>query len=164
MPDQPTIHIPGDIQPFERGDRFEDPLDQALRAAGRLGKCVGGGTAMDAKQVTRCDVEVEVKDRAKAVPVIRKVLSAAAAPPGTTVTDADSGKVLLRYSAAGVKAFALPNPVKKKRFVDRIPGQPGEVVAYRLTRDRFVLLHLYGNGFFGPVLWVPETAGWCGPG
>src|SRR5687767_8559504 len=127
-----TVHIPGAVEPFERYDRFHDPLDKALRAAGRLGKCVGGGTAMqtDPKvRVTRCDVEVEVKDLGTAVPVIRDVLSAAAAPPGTTVTDADSGKVLLRYSAAGVRTFGLPKPVQRKRFVDKAPGQPGEVFA-----------------------------------
>ena len=48
-------------------DTSSDPLDKARRVAGRLGKCVGGGTAMEAEpdfRGTRCDVEDEVKDPA----------------------------------------------------------------------------------------------------
>lgn len=162
MPHFLTIHIPGPIQPFERDDRFADPLDKALRASGRLGKCVGGGTAMETEpevRITGCDVEVEVKDLARAVPVVRDSLEAADAPTGTTVTDEKTGKVLVRFTAGGPRQFALPKPTKTKRFVDAVPGEPGEVFAYRLTRDRYVLLHLYGE-MGGPVFWVPE---WCGP-
>ena len=37
------VKIPGDIQPLARGERFEDPLDDALSASG-LGQVSGGGS------------------------------------------------------------------------------------------------------------------------
>jgi hypothetical protein len=157
-----VIHIPGDVEPMERGERFEDPLDKALRKAGKVGKCVGGGTAFEMEpefRITGCDIEVEVADLARAMPVIRDTLVAASAPPGTTATHADTEKVLLRLTKSGVKEFAPSSRPAKKRFRDSCSWEPGEVLAYRLTRDRYVLLHVYGFGGLGPVLWVPE---WCG--
>jgi hypothetical protein len=157
-----VIHIPGDVEPMERGDRFEDPLDKALRKAGKVGKCVGGGTAFETEpefRITGCDIEVEAADLARAMPIIRDTLVAATAPPGTTVTHADTEKVLLRLTKSGVKEFAPSTRPAKKRFRDSCSWEPGEVLAYRLTRDRYVLLHVYGFGDMGPLLWVPE---WCG--
>lgn len=165
MPEFLVIHIPGNVEPLERGDRFEDPLDRALKAAGKLGKCVGGGTAFETEpefRVTGCNIEVEVKDLAKALPVIRDTFTTAQAPPGTTVTHPDTEKVLLRFTKSGVKESAPSKKPAPKRFVDSCPWEPGEVLAYRITRDRYVLLHVYGSGFASgaPVFWIPE---WCGP-
>src|SRR5688500_16245593 len=98
------VHIPGAIEPIERGDRFEDPLARALKSQGKLGRCVGGGTALDASfEITGCDIDVEVKDLQRALPVIRETFLLAQAPPGTTVTQPESRKVLLRFSKTGVR-------------------------------------------------------------
>jgi hypothetical protein len=160
MPELLLIHIPGPIEPLERGERFEDPLDEALSRRGKLGQCVGGGTAMDASfTVTGCDIEVEVTDVAKALPVIRACLESAKAPAETIVSHPETERTLLRFTKAGVRISAATTRKPKKRFVDSCPWQRGEVLAYRLTRDRHVLLHVYGFGGIGPVFWIPE---WCG--
>ena len=154
-----VVRIPGSIEPLERGDRFEDPLNKALK---KLGGCVGGGTAFETSpefRVTGCDIDVEVKDLAKALPLIRDTFTSANAPAGTTVTHADSRKVLLRFTKSGVREFAPSKKVVKKSFVDSCPWQRGEVLAYRLAPNRYVLLHVCGFGQTGPVFWVPE---WCG--
>jgi hypothetical protein len=38
MSDLLLIHIPGPIEPLERGERFEDPLNEALSRRGELGQ------------------------------------------------------------------------------------------------------------------------------
>jgi hypothetical protein len=153
------VHLPGDIEPIERGNRFEDPLDSALRKRGKLGRCVGGGTAFSLEAgVTGCDIEIEVTDLGKAMPVIRDSLQTARAPIGATVKHAETDQVLLRFTKRGVKEAAFRKKAKK-RFVDSCPWQVGEVLTFRITPKRHVLLHVYGFGGLGPLFWVPE---WCG--
>src|SRR5262245_17939468 len=73
-----VLHVPEEVEPLDRGDRFEDPLDEALKKAGKLGRCVGGGTSFVLEpdfKITGCDVELEVTDLARALKVIQKTLS-----------------------------------------------------------------------------------------
>jgi hypothetical protein len=39
------VRIPGDVQPIERGERYEDPLQTALEVED-LGEVTGGGSQM----------------------------------------------------------------------------------------------------------------------
>ena len=81
-----TITIPASLMPVERGERFEDPLDDAL---GDLGQVEGGGSLLHEvegeKVIVSCDIEVFVKDLGKALPIIRKTLKSRGAPSGTTI-------------------------------------------------------------------------------
>ena len=47
------------VQPIDRGDYFEDPLDEVLKSSG-LGEVTGGGTQMAAEPdgIEYCDVEI----------------------------------------------------------------------------------------------------------
>ena len=84
-----TVTIPGNIQPLERGARFADPLDQALKAAA-LGEIGDEGTQMGVVDgrlgVVAADVEVHVSDLDRGLTLVRQVLKAAGAPPATTIT------------------------------------------------------------------------------
>jgi hypothetical protein len=97
-----VINIPAAIMPLERGERFEDPLFGAFEAEGIEGGPVGGGTALDEvdgrKVITSCDIEVELEDAhlARALPIIRRVLIAGGAPPGTTIRQCEPEEVLYR--------------------------------------------------------------------
>jgi hypothetical protein len=129
-----VIHLPGDLEPLERGEKYEDPLDEALDKAGKLGQCVGGGTAMVTEpkfRVTGCDIEVEVKRLDKALPVIRRVLEIGGAPIGTTITEPESETTLMRFTRSGVKVATPAPATRKKRFIDSCPWEVNEVVAYR---------------------------------
>jgi hypothetical protein len=76
-------HLPVGISPFERADRFEDPLEEAL---GNLGQVTGAGTSVDDNGVPdSCDIEIEVSDVIRALPIIRRVLVEQGAPDGTVV-------------------------------------------------------------------------------
>ncbi len=50
------------VQPMDRGDYFEDPLDEVLEKSGN-GEVVGGGTRLagDPDGIAYCDIEIEVK-------------------------------------------------------------------------------------------------------
>jgi hypothetical protein len=49
-------------QPLDRGDLYEDPLDDLLRDTG-LGAATGGGTQLGENgEISYCDVEIELND------------------------------------------------------------------------------------------------------
>lgn len=85
-----TIEIPGNILPVDRGKRFADPLDAALRAAD-LGELRDEGTRMGIENgqyvVVGCDIVVRVSDVGAAIALVRRVLSEAGAPGETTIRE-----------------------------------------------------------------------------
>ena len=95
-----VINIPGAIGPIERGERFEDPLLDALEAEGIGAEYLGGGSSLvkgDAGLgIQSCDIELAVADPDRALPVIRRVLTEAGAPPDTTIRRFDPEKVTYR--------------------------------------------------------------------
>jgi hypothetical protein len=92
------VKIPAPIMPIERGKRFEDPLDAALRKAD-VGEVTGGGselTAPDAQGrqgIEYCGIDVDLYDASKGIPFLRAELARLAVPPGT----------VLEYTLAGKK-------------------------------------------------------------
>jgi len=81
------VRIPGDIQPIERGERFEDPLQAALNAED-VGEVTGGGSQMgEGKTVEFCGLDVEVIDRDRGLQIIRKVMRRLDAPCGTVIEE-----------------------------------------------------------------------------
>lgn len=85
-----TVTLPGNVQPIERGPRFADPLNQALKAEG-IGETGDEGTQLgivDGRAVVvAADIEVTVSDLGRGLAMIRRVLRAADAPAGTTITE-----------------------------------------------------------------------------
>ena len=81
------IKIPGNIQPLERGDLFEDPLIQSLEAAG-LGEVTGGGSQLaKGGGVEYCGIDVEVNDRERGLALILSEMRRLNAPQGTLVEE-----------------------------------------------------------------------------
>jgi hypothetical protein len=71
------------IGPIDRGTRYEDPLDAALRGA-RLGEVTGGGSQLgDLGEIEFADVEIQVANLDDAMPVILDVLQRSGAPVGS---------------------------------------------------------------------------------
>ena len=53
-------------QPIERGDLYEDPLQEMLETTG-IGEVTGGGTQVDEKgEIEFCDIEIYLQDTAPA--------------------------------------------------------------------------------------------------
>jgi hypothetical protein len=81
------VRIPGDVQPLERGERYEDPLQAALNAED-LGEVTGGGSQMgEGKSVAFCGLDVVVRDRDRGLALIRAVMRQLGAPPGTVIEE-----------------------------------------------------------------------------
>jgi hypothetical protein len=151
------ISIPGDIEPFEREERFGDPVRRALWKEGRLGRVVGGGTTMclgGRRFVTGCYVDVDVKDVARALPVLRRTLRDAEAPRGTRVFNCDTDEVLLFAPSTG----AL-RPPGRQNLPPEYPWAQGEVLGYRLSPDMLALLYVLQEGPY-PIFRVLD---WSGP-
>jgi hypothetical protein len=95
-----VINLPGNIQPLERGDRFEDPLMAAFDAEGVEAEFTGGGSELGEvdgqRVVVSCDIEVEVEDVERALRVIRRVLLAAGAPAETVIKQLEPETAIYR--------------------------------------------------------------------
>ena len=50
------------LQPLDRGDLYEDPLDHVLQESGK-GKVTGGGTQLGAQaEIENCEIEMVVQE------------------------------------------------------------------------------------------------------
>src|SRR6188768_3179133 len=78
-----TARLHEHIEPLDRGTRYEDPLDAALRDAG-VGEVTGGGSQLgELGEIEFADIEIVVSDLDAALPVIARVLEEAGAPAGS---------------------------------------------------------------------------------
>lgn len=82
------IKIPGNIQPLERGELFEDKIDPIL-AQDNLGSVSGGGSTLSdplpdgTRVVEWCGIDIDVTDRDSALVKLRELLPTLDAPHGT---------------------------------------------------------------------------------
>jgi hypothetical protein len=71
------------VQPLDRGDRYEDPLQDALEANG-WAEVTGGGTMGHSNgEIDYCGIDLDLKDVEKAVPFICELLESRGAPRGS---------------------------------------------------------------------------------
>ncbi len=84
------VRIPGRVEPLERGERFEDPLQEALDA-GEFGEVTGGGTQLSVpdtagrQQVEYCEIELELYETERGLALLRRELARLRAPRGTVL-------------------------------------------------------------------------------
>jgi hypothetical protein len=63
------------IMPLDRGERYEDPLQEALELRG-LGKVTGGSTQMaQTNEIEYVGVDIDLDDAAAVIPFVRKFLT-----------------------------------------------------------------------------------------
>ena len=89
--DEPTfvfVTIPVQISPFERDEKYESPIHEALQDAG-LGEVVGGGTQMGplkpdgSRDVVHVGVDVDLFDFEAGLEVLKETLIELGSPVGT---------------------------------------------------------------------------------
>jgi hypothetical protein len=74
------------VLPLDRGDLYEDPLQDALDANG-WAAVTGGGTMQQSNgEIEYCGIDIELNDVENAVPFICKVLESCGAPRGSKLT------------------------------------------------------------------------------
>ncbi|MBN8248809.1 MAG: hypothetical protein J0L84_15390 [Verrucomicrobia bacterium] len=81
------VRIPEDLLPIARGERYEDPLQDALDAEG-LGEVTGGGSQLgDGNLIEYCGVDLVVRDRDRGLELIRSVMRRLGAPRTTVIEE-----------------------------------------------------------------------------
>jgi hypothetical protein len=71
------------IAPLDRGERYEDPLEEALQNNG-MGEVTGGGTMQKKSgEVSYCGIDIDLFDAEHGVPFLADFLSERGAPKGS---------------------------------------------------------------------------------
>lgn len=79
------VLIPESLGPIARGEKYEDPLIEAL---GNLGEVTGGGSQLgEGDTIAFCGVDVVVNDRDRGLKVIRECLRSCGAPANTIIEE-----------------------------------------------------------------------------
>lgn len=80
------------VMPTERGTKYEDPLDAALKQA-RLGEVTGGGSSLSKdKEIEWVGVDIELTDPTKGIPFVKSHLRRLGAPKGSKLEYEMNGK------------------------------------------------------------------------
>lgn len=94
------VKLPGNIMPIERGDLYEDPINDLL-SKHSLGEVTGGGSQLGDNDadgnptVEYAGVDLDVSDLAAALPILRDALLSLKAPLGAELHYTIDGKKLL---------------------------------------------------------------------
>ena len=82
------------IEPIDRGDRYEDPLQATLEKMG-IGRVTGGGSQLnELGEIAYADVEIELANVDEAVGTVAEALEIAVAPQGSELIQASDGTEL----------------------------------------------------------------------
>ena len=118
------------VEPIDRGNRYEDPLQAVLEAA-QLGQVTGGGTQMNEDgTIAYADVEIELANLDDAVTTAAEALEAAGAPQGSEIIHAEDAKVLRefgRHQCLGIflDGTSLPEEVYADLDFEAVVGEIG---------------------------------------
>jgi hypothetical protein len=118
------------IEPIDRGDRYEDPLQAALEEAG-IGRVTGGGSQLDELgAITYVDIEIELANLDDALRIVADALEAAGAPQGSELILASDERVLrdfgkLQCLAIYLDGTSLPDEVYAQLDFDAVVEEIG---------------------------------------
>lgn len=94
MPQEPVFayaRLNAKIMPVDRGERFEDPLQEALEKNG-YGAVSGGGTMQKPDgEIEYCGLDVDLTDLKKGVPFVCDFLAKCGAPKGSVLEFEEGG-------------------------------------------------------------------------
>lgn len=113
------------VQPIDRGEVYEDPLDEMLRQRG-LGEVTGGGTQLDENgEVAFCDVEIALNSLSEdALAAIRECLEQLGAPKGSKLLLEDDRPEIAFGVNEGLAVYLngtdLPDSVYQECDIDTI--------------------------------------------
>lgn len=154
-----TAQLNARVQPLDRGEYFEDPLDDVLQSSG-LGEVTGGGTQMadEPDGIEYCDIEIMVKDESDdIVKKIIETLEQLGAPKGSLLkfsseaADIPFGK--LEGMALFLNGTDLPAEVYEESDVNKIISSCDELLegigSFRghWEGSRETALYFYGDSF-----------------
>jgi hypothetical protein len=142
-------------QPLDRGEVFEDPLEEILRATG-AGSVTGGGTMLgEDGEIEFCDLEIMLPAATDAaIGALRRALEGLGAPRGSRLIWNDGANEVAFGSCEGLAVYLngtdLPDAVYEECDLNvvydefgRLVGSAGRVVSH-WQGPRETALYLYG--------------------
>ena len=88
------VKIKESIMPIERGQKYEDPLDEALKKA-KLGEVTGGGSSFSKeRKIEWVGVDVDLVNLDKGLPFLKRKLIELGVPKGSTLEYELQGKLI----------------------------------------------------------------------
>lgn len=102
-----TARLNARVQPIDRGDYFEDPLDETLKAM-NLGAVTGGGTQLadEPAGIEFCDIEILVNEAGdETLAAIAKRLEELGAPKGSRLIAENDGREIPFGTLEGIAVF-----------------------------------------------------------
>lgn len=86
------VKVNESIMPIERGKKYEDPLDEALKKA-KLGEVTGGGSSLTKeRKIDWVGIDVDLFDLERGIPFLMRKLVELGAPKGSTLEYQLNGK------------------------------------------------------------------------
>ncbi|MEV4510320.1 hypothetical protein AB0K00_15300 [Dactylosporangium sp. NPDC049525] len=155
MPSRLWITINARLRPLDRGERYEDPLEEALDAKAPGSHIGGGGTLLSAEgEPTVSDVDLDVAGDAGAVLALTiATLEAAGVPKGSKVRLDDDEPITFGVTeglAVYLNGTDLPGEVYERNDVNDLIaalldalGTEGELQSY-WEGPQETALYLYG--------------------
>lgn len=121
-----TARLNAKVQPIDRGDYYEDPLNHALETV-NLGKVTGGGTQLTDEPcgIEFCDLEICVHEtNEETLAAIIKRLNDLGAPKGSRLIIEESGKEIPFGVTEGVAVYLngtdLPDEVYRDCDINHV--------------------------------------------
>ena len=93
-------------QPLDRGDLYEDPLDDFLQKAGK-GAVTGGGTLLSANgEIDYCEVEIEIHESTdETIHLLKLALEKLGAPKGSKLLFGEDGREIPFGNLEGLAVY-----------------------------------------------------------
>lgn len=138
------------LEPMDRGERYEDPLQKTLSEKG-VGRVTGGGSQMNAEfKIVAADIELELADLDTSLALVQQELEGLGVPHGSE----------LMFSVDGTaKSLAIGNLETVELYLDGV-GLPEQVYA-DLDFEAFygrIVDALKGEGAGDPrAVWSGQT-------
>jgi hypothetical protein len=141
------------VEPIDRGERYEDPLNEALEAAG-IGRVTGGGSQLtEDGRIEFADIEIELVDLDAALQAAVAALERAGAPRGSEIHL--DGSVLREFGATQCVAVyldgvTLPDEVYADLDFDQLIAELDGVAGAGSYHGHWQGPEETGIFFFGP--------------
>ena len=143
------------IEPIDRGERYEDPLQAVLDEA-KLGRVTGGGSQLNELGVIDyADVEIELANLDDGLQIVSEALEKSGAPKGSELIHLEDSRVLRTFGtheclAIYLDGTSLPDEVYETLDFDAVVSEIGEAAGPASYHGFSQGAEETGMFFFGP--------------
>jgi hypothetical protein len=143
------------IEPLDRGDRYEDPLQATLEKM-EIGRVTGGGSQLnELGEIAYADVEIELANLDEALGIVAEALETAGAPQGSELMQRSDDRVLREFGklqclAIYLDGTSLPDEVYADLDFEAVVGAIGAAAGDNSYRGLWQGPQETGLFFFGP--------------